>query len=524
MYRIATLLTALLLTTNICPQSRKTSPTETLATGHLVIVYRNHTIPANADAIAASIGARATHLPLFGLSTLHITGDENAAIIILLAQPEVLTVLHDRYVTAHALIFPQKPMASPATLPIPLPLPPISIPRPKPPIIIAHPIPTPAPATTDTYYDSPQGWAVLQAGGFGDNVPGGSSTGPWTTSLGAGVRIAILDSGVDANHPDIAPNLAFNLTEIDQTALPSACDDGSPQDQQGHGTWTASLAAAAIGGGNVIGVAPQATLLNIKVLERLPATTGTTLTSQCEAGEATGLLSWVLEGIAAAVAQHANVISLSLGTLVDTTTGDGAGWQAQFNAATYAAAQSGVVIVAALGNDGLNLSGTLIELPAQARDVLPVTASTNPACAENLASNATCTAGPVTRTSYSNFGVANAIAAPGGDYPQGIGLTQPTAPTGFVTGACSSGLANTTDGLPSSGQSFGCFNLGHNAYIQAIGTSAAAPLVAGAAAILHAAHPTWTAAQLISALQSSATRTTTMVEPELNLPTALAMQ
>jgi subtilisin family serine protease len=518
MYRIATLLTALLLTANSFPQARK--PAETLAHGHLVVVYRNHAIPPNADDLAARVGARATHLPLFGLSALHVTGDEDAAIARLLAQPEVLTVLHDRTVTAHALIFPVntpvKAVATPQTLPIPLPLPPIGI-RPKPPIIIANPHPTPTPIPTDAYYGSPQSWAVQQAGGYGDNVPGGAATGPWTTSLGAGVRIAILDSGIDANHPDIAPNLALNLTEVDQSALPSACDDGSPQDQQGHGTWTASLAAAAIGGGNLIGVAPQATLLNIKVLQRMPATTGTTLTAQCEAGEAAGLLSWVLEGIQAAVTQHANVISLSLGTLVDTTTGDGAGWQAQFNAATYAAAQAGTVIVAALGNDGLNLSGTLIELPAQARDVLPVTASTNPACAENLAPNATCIPGPVTRTSYSNFGAAGAISSPGGDYPQGPGLTDPNAATGFVTGACSSGLANTTNGLPSTGQSFGCFNLGHTAYIQAIGTSASAPLVAGAAAILHAAHPNWTATQLISALQTTAT-------PEINLPTALAMQ
>jgi hypothetical protein len=517
MYRIATLLTALLLTANLYPQAHK--PAETLAHGHLVVVYRNHAVPANANELAARIGARATHLPLFGLSALHVTGDEDAAIARLLAQPEVLTVLHDRIVTAHALIFPLQTIpqrATPQTLPIPLPLPPIGIPRPKPPIIITHPIPAPAP--TDAYYASPQSWAVQQTGGYGDNVPGSPATGPWTTSLSAGVRIAILDSGIDANHPDIAPNLALNLTEIDQTALPSACDDGSPQDQQGHGTWTASLAAAAIGGGNMIGVAPQATLLNIKVLERMPSTTGTTLTAQCEAGEATGLLSWVLEGIAAAVAQHANVISLSLGTLVDTTTGDGAGWQAQFNAATYAAAQAGTVIVAALGNDGLNLSGSnYIELPAQSRDVLPVTASTNPACAENLAPNATCVPGPITRTSYSNFGAAGAISAPGGDYPQGPGLTQPTTPTGFVTGACSSGLPNTSDGLPSTGQSFGCFNLGHTAYIQAIGTSASAPLVAGAAAILHAAHPTWDPTQIISALQTTAS-------PEINLPTALAMQ
>src|SRR6202034_1323918 len=117
--------------------------------------------------------------------------------------------------------------------------------------------------------------------------------------------------------------LAVNLSEVDQSALtgvPSACDDGTPQDQQGHGTWTASLAAGAMGPGTglVIGVAPAATLLNIKVMERMPdpASTAPDVATQCETGQASGLLSWVIEGIGDAVGEHADVISLSLGTVV----------------------------------------------------------------------------------------------------------------------------------------------------------------------------------------------------------------
>src|SRR5207302_1365233 len=135
------------------------------------------------------------------------------------------------------------------------------------------PMQPPPPPPYDTYYNTPQGWAVQQVGGYGNNIPGGPAHGPWDTTMGKGVRIAIIDSGVDQTHPDIAPNLALNLTEVDQTAYPSPCDDGTPQDQQGHGTWTASLAAAAIGPGTgqVIGVAPAATILNIKVLQRMPS-------------------------------------------------------------------------------------------------------------------------------------------------------------------------------------------------------------------------------------------------------------
>src|SRR6185437_1311883 len=377
--------------------------------------------------------------------------------------------------------------------------------------------------TTDIDYDSAQGWAVRAAGGYGDSIPGGAASGPWNTSLGASIRIAILDSGVDANHPDITPNLALNLSEINQTALPSPCDDGSAQDQSGHGTWTASLAAGALGPGtgNVIGVAPQATILNIKVLERMPASGIANIAQACEAGEPGGLLSWVLQGIDDAVANHADIIALSLGTLVDTSTGEGAGLKAAFDQATYAATQAGSVVIAALGNDGLDLStGSLVELPAQSRGVLAITASTNPGCAENLAAGASCSAGPVTRPYYSNYYASlSAIAAPGGSYPRG----SETSTTGWIMGACSSGLTNTTDGLPQNGESLGCFNLGHAAYVQAMGTSASAALAAGAAAILRAARPDLTAAQIVDALRSSATRSASMKEPELNLAAALAL-
>jgi lantibiotic leader peptide-processing serine protease len=319
----------------------------------------------------------------------------------------------------------------------------------------------------------------------------------------------VLDSGVDASHPDISPNLALNLSEVDQTALPSACDDGSPQDQQGHGTFTASLAtgAAGPGTGGVIGVAPQATLLNIKVLERVPADSTGDAAAQCTAGQTGGLLSWVLQGIDDAIANKADVISLSLGSVIDLDSGDGAGWQASFNSVTHAANVAGVVIVAAVGNDALDLSaGRYIELPAQSRDVLTVVASTNPACSENLAANAVCAAGPITRPYYSNFGATiNAIAAPGGSYPN---VTE-TGINGFVRGACSTS---------------GCFASGNQAYVQAIGTSASAPLVAGAAALLHASHPNWTATQLVVALRTSATQTPSMTEPELNIPAAMSMQ
>lgn len=509
---------------------------ETPAAHHLVVLYRNNALPGNADAIAATVNARAHHLPLFGLSALQVPGDEDAAIARLRAQPNVAAVLHDRYVTGHALQLRAPvsvPQATPAKQPARLtanislagststPLAPIGTGRINPVISYAPtPVPTPAPApapaptpaTPPATPATPLGWAQVQAGGYGDNVPGGPAIGPWNITRGAGVRIAVLDTGVDANHPAIAPNLVLNLSEVVPSALPTPCDTGDPTDQLGHGTWVASLAAGALHT-PATGVAPQASILNIKVMQRMPSSAGVTdttpIATQCVAGQAGGLLSWVLQGIQDAVANHADVAVLSLGTLVDVTTGDGAGWQAQFNRVTYAAAQAGTVLVAASGNDALDLSGgQFVELPAQARSVLSVVASTNPNCVENLNAGASCAPGSVTRPYYSNHGATGALAAPGGSYPEGPA----TGTSGWIYAACSSG------------QTYGCFNQGAVAYTQAIGTSASAALVAGAAALLHAAQPNWTATQLITALQNSATHAGSIPEPLISLPAAIALQ
>lgn len=474
-----------------------------------LVAYRNMTAPGVAQSLVRVPGVEVVRQhPIFGIAVIQTTSaNEVAAIAALRADPNVEYVVHDRVLAAHSLIV--RPDLH-ATVGVVAGSPPAS---------------APAPTAYDSYYTgSPQGWAVVQSGGYGAGVPGGPAHGPWDTTLGAGIRIAILDSGVDQTHPDLAPNLVFNLSEIDQSAitgLPSACDDGSPQDQQGHGTWTASLAAGAMGPntGLVIGVAPAATLLNIKVLERLPdpASTSPDVATQCSTGQAGGLLSWVIQGIDDAIAQHAEVINLSLGTLVDLETGEGAGLLATFDRVTYAATQAGAVVIASAGNDGLSLENPrYVELPAQSRGVLAIVASTNPACAEDLTAGADCAPGPITLPYYSNYGaVLNAIAVPGGSYPDGpdMGIS------GWVRGACSSGLPKTLDGPPAdSAHSFGCFNLGHVPYVQAMGTSASAALAAGAAALVRAAHAAWTADQVVAALRGAAIATPTLAAaPLLNL-------
>jgi lantibiotic leader peptide-processing serine protease len=207
-----------------------------------LVVYRNGTIPGDAETLILSSGARLTqrneHLGIAAVQS-PLTQDDAITLRLLAAQPNVSYVLHDRIVSSIRLRL--KPIAtapsatstgSQSLNPAPIigRLPthsPIHPEAPHPPAL-----PSPSQQPYDTYYTTtPQGWAVQQVGGYGNSIPGGPSHGPWDTTMGKGIRIAIIDSGVDQAHPDIAPNLVLNLSEIDQTAYPTTCDDGTPQDQ-----------------------------------------------------------------------------------------------------------------------------------------------------------------------------------------------------------------------------------------------------------------------------------------------------
>jgi subtilisin family serine protease len=86
------------------------------------------------------------------------------------------------------------------------------------------------------------------------------------------VTIGILDSGIDASHPDLAPNLDLGLsrnfapdkTDIDGPCEVPSCLDPVGQDDSGHGTHVAGIVAAAANGLGVKGVAPKVTLVQLK--------------------------------------------------------------------------------------------------------------------------------------------------------------------------------------------------------------------------------------------------------------------
>ena len=115
----------------------------------------------------------------------------------------------------------------------------------------------------------------------------------WATSTGAGITIGIVDSGIDAGHPDLADKIAAQADCVD-----GPCRDGSAPDGLGHGTAVSGVAAASTGNGvGIAGVAPDAKLVVARVLD----------------DEGEGNPVDISSGIRWVVDHGAKVVSLSLG-------------------------------------------------------------------------------------------------------------------------------------------------------------------------------------------------------------------
>ncbi|WP_107485747.1 S8 family peptidase [Streptomyces marincola] len=159
---------------------------------------------------------------------------------------------------------------------------------------------------------------------------------------GSGTRIAVLDTGIDATHPDLAGGkvvAAENFSEAPDLT-----------DRVGHGTHVASIAAGtgAHSGGTFSGVAPGAELLNGKVLD----------------DEGFGLESGIVAGMEWAVAQDAGIVNLSLGGF------DEPGIDPVEEAVNRLSAESDTLFVAASGNSGNEPGG--LSSPASAEAALAV--------------------------------------------------------------------------------------------------------------------------------------------------------
>jgi type VII secretion-associated serine protease mycosin len=200
----------------------------------------------------------------------------------------------------------------------------------------------------------------------------------WNRSTGAGVTVAVIDTGIDATHPDLAANVLPGYDAIANTA-------GVRTDENGHGTHVAGTIAAVTGNNlGVSAIAPDTKILPIRVL----------------GSNGSGNMSDAAEGIVWATDHGAQMINMSLGSTSKVT--------AVSNAINYARSK-GVTVVAAAGNS--RTAGSPTSYPAADAGVIAVAATDSN---DRFGS-------------YSNAGSYLDVAAPGSNilstYPTALGYS-----------------------------------------------------------------------------------------------------
>nr|WP_269052348.1 S8 family peptidase [Sporosarcina sp. G11-34] len=145
----------------------------------------------------------------------------------------------------------------------------------------------------------------------------------WKETKGKGVTVAILDTGCDSTHPDLQEQIIGGQNFTD--------DDGSNPDifldYNGHGTHVAGTIAAQKDDKGVVGVAPEASLLIVKVLNK----------------KGSGQYEWIINGIDYAIEQKVDIISMSLGGPTDLP---------ELHEAIKRAVSNNILVVCAAGNEG----------------------------------------------------------------------------------------------------------------------------------------------------------------------------
>lgn len=202
-------------------------------------------------------------------------------------------------------------------------------------------------------------WALRnsgQSGGqFGSDI---GATAAWQTTTGSQATvIAVIDSGIDFNHPDLANNKWTNAAPGaygDLNGWDFITDSGSIIDEQGHGTAIAGIIAAqGNNGAGVSGVMWRASLMSLRVLDN----TGT------------GDVADAVEAIDYAAAHGAHVINISWGTM---------GESLALKEAIESALRRGVVVVCSAGNSGQDVDTTpYYPASLNIRNLIVVAASDN---------------------------------------------------------------------------------------------------------------------------------------------------
>ncbi|MCL5098058.1 MAG: Ig-like domain-containing protein [Candidatus Omnitrophica bacterium] len=223
----------------------------------------------------------------------------------------------------------------------------------------------------------------------------------WAMGTGdPGVKVAVIDTGIDYFHPDLESNVWTNPGEIPGNGIDDdgngyiddvhgydfVSDDGDPMDDQSHGTHVSGIIGAV--GDNKIGVTGICWRVNLMALKAFD-----------ENGDAA--LSVVLDAIHYAIANGARIINASWGETDPSQS---------LHEAIQEAHQGGLIIIAAAGNQRSEIS----DYPAAYDEVIGVAATT----------------ALDQRANFSNYGPQVALAAPGDN----IYSTLPNAKYGYLSG------------------------------------------------------------------------------------------
>ena len=354
-------------------------------------------------------------------------------------------------------------------------------------------VPDAGPEPADTYYPGYQ-WDIRRVG-----APAVWSRLPLSA---AAARVAVLDVGVMDTHPDLAGQVDTSVatsycatsggypsytTFIDFDSYPNwtpadGCSALGGTIYQTHGTHVAGTIAAKFGGGRVVGVAPDAKIGAYKVFDLY------LFEGDLYVGAFDGPL---FDAIIQATGAGYRVISMSLGSYgVRNDKSYNASWLAWDRVAKWAN-RNGALIVASAGNTPISLNGALFHMPSD----LPTVMSTSASATSQLVicpGPAYCAApGSDYLASYSSYGAAVDIAAPGGD----------CNPNDLANCTSSSNLRYwiLNAGILEAGP-----NVGLAGYYFMQGTSMATPHVSAVAAWVFAMHPDWTPGDVRSWLKDTA--------------------
>ena len=334
---------------------------------------------------------------------------------------------------------------------------------------------------------------------------GATPAGSYAVNRGSGARVGVIDTGIDLTHGDIMPNVDLAASCVflyattptadpaEQVTRGDCSNKAALQDLAGHGTHTAGTIAAPINGFGVAGVAPEASIVVLK------------------AGTAQGYFftESVVDALRYAGDQRLDVVNMSFfaDPWLFNCRNDAeqkAIVQAITSAARYAQ-QRGVLLVAAAGNEGIDLNHPVTdEISPDFPPGAAVTRPVNNSCVilpQEIAGVVVVTATGAENLLawYSTYGNTTDVTAPGGsrfqtptfDPSRGRVLAPYSSTAGDLAVQASLGrLVQDPNG---------------NYYAWLNGTSMAAPHAAGVAALIRAAHPSMSQGAVAAMLRSTAT-------------------